>query len=215
MITTRAREGGPKEHRVKHKWPRETRSVTYVPGLSTLSDLSFIVAQPPLSFLCCPRPPSQNSSSLTSVSLVPALHLLPPSTPFWPYDTHPFFSHAQTISILSDLLYSLTPFLIQLTHAPLHSSLYPFVTLQPNFANTLSQEPSLSFSQHFSYPMPILRTIPLVQLFLHIDTSWPLSPVNYCSAHFSALPTHYTPHSFCVPHPFHILHQLPHSTPDT
>ena len=33
-----------------------------------------------------------------------------PSTPFWQYGTHPFFPHAQTISILSDLLYSLTPF---------------------------------------------------------------------------------------------------------
>ena len=32
------------------------------------------------------------------------LHLLPPSTPFWPYGTHPFFPHAQTISILSDPL---------------------------------------------------------------------------------------------------------------
>ena len=38
-----------------------------------------------------------------------ALHLHPSSTPFWPYGTRPFFKHAQTISILSDLLYSLTP----------------------------------------------------------------------------------------------------------
>ena len=60
---------------------------------STVSDLSRIDAQPPPSFLCCPRPPSRHPSSPTSVSLVPALHLLPPSTPFWPYDTHPFFSY--------------------------------------------------------------------------------------------------------------------------
>ena len=40
VITTRAREGTPKEHSAKQKWPRETHSVTYVPGLSTLSDLS-------------------------------------------------------------------------------------------------------------------------------------------------------------------------------
>ena len=39
VITTRAWEGGPKEHRAKQKWPRETYSVTNVPGLSTLSDL--------------------------------------------------------------------------------------------------------------------------------------------------------------------------------
>ena len=84
MITTRAREGGSKDHRAKQKWPRETHSVTYVPGLSTLSDLSRIVAQPPPSFLCCPWPASHNPSSPTSVYLVPALHLLS-STPFWPY----------------------------------------------------------------------------------------------------------------------------------
>ena len=49
--------------------------------------------------------------------------------------------------------------------------------------------------------MPLLRTTPLVQLLLHMDTSSPLSPVLCCSAYFSALPTLYTPHSFCVPHP--------------
>ena len=54
------------------------------------------------------------------VSLVPVLHLLPPSTPVMPYDTHPFFPHAQTISILSDQVYSLTPFLLKLFYAPLH-----------------------------------------------------------------------------------------------
>ena len=54
-------EGGPKEHSAKEKWLRETHSVTYVPGLSTLSDLSRIVAQPPPSFLCCLRPPSHNT----------------------------------------------------------------------------------------------------------------------------------------------------------
>ena len=88
VITTRAREGGPKEHSAKQKWPRETRSVTYVPGLSTLSDLSRIAAQPPPSFLCCLRPPSHHTSSLSSVSLVPVLHWLRSSTPFWPYGTH-------------------------------------------------------------------------------------------------------------------------------
>ena len=51
----------------------------------------------------------------------PVPHWLQPSTPFWPYGNHPFFPHAQTISILSDLLYSLTPFLFQLWYAPLHS----------------------------------------------------------------------------------------------
>ena len=31
--------------------------------------------------------------------------------------------------------------------------------------------------------MPLLRTTPLVQLLLLIDTSWPLSPILYCSGH--------------------------------
>ena len=34
--------------------------------------------------------------------------------------------------------------------------------------------------------MPLLCTMPLVQLLLCIDTFWPLSPVLYCSGHFSA-----------------------------
>ena len=49
---------------------------------------------------------------------------------------------------------------------------------------------------------------------LHIDTSWQLSSVVYCPAQFSVLSTLYT-HSFCVPHPFHILHQLPLVIPGT
>ena len=103
--------GGRSQRREGHaKWPRETHSVTHAPGLSTLTYLSRIDAQPPLSFLCCPKPPSHHPCNPTSVSLVHALHLLMPSTPFWPYNTHPFFSHAQTISILSELLYSLLPF---------------------------------------------------------------------------------------------------------
>ena len=39
-----------------------------------------------------------------------------------------------------------------------------FATLQQNFSNTSFQEHSLSFSQRFSYPMPLLRTTPLVLL---------------------------------------------------
>ena len=107
-------EGCSKEHSVKQKWPRETHSVTFVPGLSTLSGLSRIVAQPPPWLLCCPRPPSHHPSNPTSVSLVPFPHWHRPPTPIWPYGTHPFFPHAQTIPTLSDLLYSLTLFLFRL-----------------------------------------------------------------------------------------------------
>ena len=52
------------------------KSFSYVPGLSTLSDLLLIVTQPPLSFLCCLRLPSHHPSSLTSVFLGPVPHWL-------------------------------------------------------------------------------------------------------------------------------------------
>ena len=146
------------------KWQLETHSVTYAPGLSTLSNLLRIVAKPPPSLLSCPRPPSHHPSSLALVYLVPILHLLLPSTTFWLYGTHTFFPHTQIISILSASLYSLIPFIFQLSYAPLRSQLYKFMTLQPNFSNTSSQEHSLSFSQHFSNPMPLLHTKPLVIL---------------------------------------------------
>ena len=54
-----------------------------------------------------PKAAFTQSICLTPVSLVPVPHWLRPLTPFWPYGNHPFFPHAQTISILSDLLYSL------------------------------------------------------------------------------------------------------------
>ena len=74
-----------------------------------------------------------------------------------------------------------------------------------NFSNISSEEHSLSFPQLFSYPMPLLHATLFVQLLLHsshTDTNSHLSPVLYYSAHISALSMLYTPHSFCVPHPF-------------
>ena len=92
-------------------------SFSYICTRALHSFRSFV--QPPPLFLCCLRPPSHHPSSLTSVSLVPGLHWLRPSLPFWPYGTHSLFPHSQTISILSDLLYLLTPFLFQLSiHFP-------------------------------------------------------------------------------------------------
>ena len=175
VTTTKAREGGSKEHRAKQKWPRETHSVTYVPGLSTVSDFSRIFAQPPPSFLCCSRPPSHLPSSLTSVSFVPALHLLPPSTPFGPYGTHPFFPHAQNISILSDLLYSLTPFLFRMS-----TDLF-----SPNSTNSLhyNQTSQTLHLKNIHFPSlgtshaPCLSTLASSYT---VDTSRPLSPVLYC-----------------------------------
>ena len=80
-------------------------------------------------------------------------------------------------------------FSFQLFLAPLDSKLCPFITLPPNFSNTSSQEHSLSFFQHFSYHMPLLRKTPLVQLLLHtVDTSYHLPAILYCLVQFSVLP---------------------------
>ena len=93
------REGEPKERTAQQKLSRETQSSKYAPGFSTPSCVSRIVAQPPPPSLCCPRPPSRNSLNQTSVFLVFALYLHPPSIPFWPYGTHPFSPSAQIILI--------------------------------------------------------------------------------------------------------------------
>ena len=53
-------------------------------------------------------------SRFKTLLYAPVPHWLRPSTPFSSYGTHPFFPHAQTISIFSDLLYSRTPFPFQL-----------------------------------------------------------------------------------------------------
>ena len=121
-MITRAWEGGSKIHRATQKMAAWT-SISHIctRGLHSFRSFSHWRAASTV-ILCCRRPPSHHPSSLTSVSLVPALHLLLPSKPFWPNDTRPFFQHAQTISILSDLLYSLTPFVFQLSYAPLHFS---------------------------------------------------------------------------------------------
>ena len=122
------------------KWPRETHSVTYAPGLTTLSNISRIVTQPPPSLLCFPK-----ATFRTSIQPNLGLSRNPspptsPSSPFWPYGTHPFFSHhrntlwsvlianslstCQTIAILSNPLSSLTPFPPALTISILSDPLY-------------------------------------------------------------------------------------------
>ena len=81
-----------KEHRAKQKWPRETHSITCVPGLSTLSDLSRIDARPPPPLFCCSRPPSDHPLLLLllllllkkvgSARLIESdIHFISPKTP--------------------------------------------------------------------------------------------------------------------------------------
>ena len=131
---------------------------------------------------------------LTSVSLVPSLHLLlsstylypplPPLTSPYTYiqphlglsrTLHPLTSGINTLLAVrySSILSTCPNHLSTLRSALLANSLsipallrtssfltYTFVTLQPNFSNISSQEHSLSFSQHFSNPMPLFRITP-------------------------------------------------------
>ena len=87
---------------------------------------------------------------------------------------------------------------------------------------------SLSFSQHVSYlkkhSISFSRTTFLCSVQhrgcdysnpSYTDISSHLFLILYCSAHFSPHRALYTPHSFSVPLPFHILYQLPFATPGT
>ena len=61
-----------------------SHSIVYIcTRLSTPSYLPLIPAQPPPSSLCFPSQSSRHPPNLTTVFLVPALHLLLPSTPFY------------------------------------------------------------------------------------------------------------------------------------
>ena len=117
VITTRAREGNPKEDRANKNC--DWNSFSNICTRNIHSFLSFPYYRAASTVIpLLPRPPSPLPSSLTSAYLISVLHLLLPSTPFWSYGTHPFFPDAQTISIFSNALYSLTPFLFQLSDAP-------------------------------------------------------------------------------------------------
>ena len=169
----------------KQKWSRETHSVTYVPGFSTLSDLSCIVAQPTPSFLYCPRPP------LITPSIQPILGL--------PRNRPPLSSAINTLLAIrySSILSTCPNHLNTLWSVLLANSLSikallrtsPFLTPSNRYTKLLKHIISRTYfflSHHFSYTMPLLRTTPLVLLLLHIDTCWTLSPILYCSVHFSA-----------------------------
>ena len=81
----------------KQKWPNETQSFAYATARALHSFLfvahcrTAVTANPP----CRPRPHSHHPFNLTSIYHVPALHLLPPSTPF----------HSLHVSKPSDPLY--------------------------------------------------------------------------------------------------------------
>ena len=205
-------QGGLKEHRAKQKWQHETHSVTYVPGLSTLFDLSRIDVQPPPLFFCCPKPPPHHPSSLTWVYLVPLsnyfCHQHPSGHTILIHCSH--MSKPSQYSLICSTRYSLSiPALLRISSfltLPIRDFSTSLKLLKNFISRTFTFILSALLIPHASAPYNAVGTITP-------SYSWPLSPVRYCSAHFSALPTLNTTHSFCVPHPFHIVHQLPLATP--
>ena len=120
VITTRARDGGPKEHSHKQEWPRET--FCYICTRALHSFLSFAHCRAasnviPLLPKATFTPSFQPNLGLpcTLTPLTSSINTLLATR----YST--ILSTSQTISILSYLLYLLTPFLFQLSYASLHS----------------------------------------------------------------------------------------------
>ena len=85
-----ARKGGPKEHSAKQKWYIFNLIQVHMYQGSPLFAASTVIPLLPKATF------TPSIHSLTSVSLVPVLHWLRPSTPFWPYGTHPSF-HMPTV----------------------------------------------------------------------------------------------------------------------
>ena len=119
VITTRAREGGPKEHREMQKWPRETHSVTCTRALHSFI---FFVHWRVVSSVI-PLLPKATFTHLSSHLGLPRTR--PPLTTaintLVAIRYSSILSTCQTISTISDPLYSQTPFIFQLSYAPLHS----------------------------------------------------------------------------------------------
>ena len=148
------------------------------------------LAQLPPASLCCPRPPSHHSSTYPWTTPYPLTTYFCDQHPTI-QRSHPFPPRVRTISTLYDPLYSPALFQFKLFEAPVHSKLYPSVTLPRNISNTLSQ------NIHFPSQLLVLHAPRSAQFLYNIDTFSHLSKITYCSSHFLALLcTLYTPSFF-------------------
>ena len=119
-------------------------------------------------------------------------------------------NHGTSISVYTKLNYSSSP-----THHFIPNSIHSCVSRQTsqtlNLKNIHFRSVSTSLIPNASAPYNAVGTItPSYRRFFSFISS-PL----YCSAHCSALAKLNTPHSFCVPHPFHVLHHLTLATVGT
>ena len=134
VITTRARESGPKEHRANQKW-----------RVKLIQLHMRIDAQPPPSFLCCPRSPSHHPSSLPRSSSYPS------STDF--SHQHPSGHRVliRSFHMLKPSKYSLICSTRQLLSIP---ALLPFLTL--SIRDTPTKLPKHFTSRRFNFLLSVL-----------------------------------------------------------
>ena len=121
------------------------------------------------------------------------------------------FAHCRAASTIIPLLPkptftpSIQPNLCLPSHIrpPLTSAINPLLAIR--YSSILSACPNHLYTLWYT----LLANSLSIPALLRTSSLLPIS-IIYCSAHFSALPMLYTPHSFCVPHPFHMLHQFIH-----
>ena len=121
-----------------------------------------IVVQPPLLFPCYRRQPSHHPFNLTSVYLVPALHLLPPTTLFTPYGTLSFSLRFQTTLTLT--IWSTLPANSLSSHALHRTS--SFLTLSIRVTSTLLLE--LFISRTFTLLLSALLILHVYVPYSHL-----------------------------------------------
>ena len=203
VITTRAWEGSPKEHRPKQKW---LNSFSYKCTRAIHSFQSF--AHPPQSFRCCTWPPSHHPSNLTSVYTIPALH-----------SGH---QHPSSHTVLIHSIHVSKPSQCALIHSTHQLTFYSSASKQLFILNSFHSWHHYETSQtlHCQNITFLLSALfmPHVSALYNAIINYTfshLSQISYCSSHFSLLPMLYTSHLFCVPHPFHIHYPLPLANPGT
>ena len=203
VMTTRARESGPKKHRAKQKWPRETRSVTCTRTLHSFARWRAASTIIPL----------LSKATFTS-SMQPNLGLLRTHLPITSaINTLLEIRYSSILSTCPNLLNTLWSALLANS-----ISIIPSLLRTSSFLTLFIRDTPTKLLKHF-----ISRTFTFLLSALFIPlASAPYNAVGtiaHSYRHFLAfipgpllLRTLFSaPHAprLCVPHPFHILHQLP------
>ena len=148
---------------------------------STPSYLSCIVEQTLHSLVYCQRTPSHHTSNVTSVYPILGLHFLA-----W-HQYRTVLIHSIHVSNISQYY---------LIHSARKLPLCSGSSMHLFIPNSIHSWHCTKFLKHFisitftfllsALLHPILRTTPLVLFLLHIEISYHLPAILYCSTHFSA-----------------------------